>query len=144
MAATFRTRHSPMNEPSFAYFRRSLYALVCTFGLAVTAHAQSGLSAIQLAERAVLEAQQADADHYVPDLMQAAREGLIQVQAQAASRSRSEQRKAEALAARVAADADLARARSEQAKAEASVLQRRQEIEALREQLDRPATEAAE
>src|SRR5690606_8264959 len=75
------TRLSPMNDPSFAYFRRTLYALVCTFGLVVTAQAQTALPAVQQAERAVLEAQQADADHYAPDLIEAARQGLIEAQA---------------------------------------------------------------
>jgi len=124
-----------MNDPSFAYFRKCLCALVAGFGLAVTAHAQSALPAVQQAERAVLEAQDAFADQYAPDLIQAAREGLVQAQALGASRSRRDQREAEALGRRVAVDADLARARSEQAKAEAGLAQRRHEIEALRQQL---------
>lgn len=129
-----------MNDPSFAYFRRRLYALVAAFGLAVTAHAQPAVPAVQQAERAVLEAQDAFADQYAPDLIQAARQGLIQAQAQAASRSRREQREGEALALRVAADADLARARSEQARAEAGLAQRRQEIRGLRQELGLAAT----
>lgn len=124
-----------MNEPSFAHFRRCLYALVAAFGLAVTAHAHSALPAVQQAERAVLEAQDAFADQYAPELLQGARTGLIQAQALGASRSRAERRKAEALGLRVAADADLARARSEQARAEAGLAQRRAEIAGLRQQL---------
>lgn len=132
-----------MNDPSFAYFRRCLCALVAAFGLAVTAYAQAPLPAVQQAERAVLEAQDAFADQYAPDLIQAAREGLIQAQAQAASRSRSDRREGEALALRVAADADLARARSEQARAEAGLAQRRQEIRGLRQELGLAVTEDA-
>src|SRR5690606_37020371 len=115
--------------------------LVCAFGLAVTAQAQALLPAVQQAERAVLQAQDAFADQYAPDLIEAARQGLIEAQALGASRSRSDQRKAEALALRVAADADLARARSEEAKAEAGLAQRRQEIAELRRQLGKTGQE---
>ncbi len=128
-----------MNEPSFAHFRRRLYALFVATGLAVTAHAQVASPDVQRAEEAVLQAQQADADQWAPELMDAARAGLVQAQAGAMSRSRSERREAEELARRVAVDADLARARSERAQAEAALQQRRTEVAELRQSLGLPA-----
>ena len=124
-----------MSDSSFAYFRRRLCALLAASGLAVTAHAQVVLPELQRAEQAVLQAQQADADHYAADLIATARQGLVQAQAQAASRRRADQRDAVAVALRVAADADLARLRSEQAKAEADLQLRRSDIATLRERL---------
>ena len=136
MAATRTGRDVPqMNDPSFAHFRKRLYALLAAFGLAVTAHAQAPLPELQRAEQAVIQAQDADADHYAPDLIATARQALVQAQAAAASRSRADQRQAVAVAQRAAADADLARMRSEQAKAEADLQQRRDEIAALRQRL---------
>lgn len=125
-----------MSDPSFAYFPRRLCLLVAAFGLAVTAQAQVALQPeLQKAEQAVLQAQEADADHYAPDLIGMARTTLVQAQAGAASRSRAEQRQALASARRAAADADLARVRSEQAKVEADLAQRRQEVQDLRQRL---------
>jgi len=125
-----------MSLPSFAYFPRRLCVLLAAFGLAVTAQAQAlGQPELQRAEQAVLQAQQADADHYQPELITSARQALVQAQAQAASRSRSEQRQSLVLARRAAADADLARVRSEQAKAEAELALRRQEVAELRQRL---------
>jgi hypothetical protein len=125
-----------MSDPSFAYFPRRLCALVAAFGLAVTAQAQVVPSPeLQQAERAVLQAQEADADHYAPDLIATARQTLVQAQAGAASRSRSEQRLALAAARRATADADLARVRSEEAKVQAELAQRRQEVADLRQRL---------
>ena len=129
-----------MNEPSFAHFRRRLCALVAASGLAVTAQAQVVASPdVQRAQRAVQQAQDADADQYAPELLESARQRLIQAQAGAMSRSRGDRREAEQLAREVAADADLARARSERAQAEAALAQRRAEIEGLRRSLDLPA-----
>ena len=128
-----------MNDPSFAYFRRRLYALVAASGLAVTAHAQVPSPDLQRAEQAVQNAQAADADQYAPDLLDAARQGLVQAQAGAQSRSRGERREADALARRVAADADLARVRSERAQAESTLQHRRDEIAGLRQTLGLPA-----
>ena len=84
------TRHDVplMNEPSFAHFRRRLYALVVASGLAVTAQAQVVSPDVQKAEQAVQRAQQADADQYAPELLDQARQGLVQAQAGALSRSR--------------------------------------------------------
>lgn len=128
-----------MNEPSFAHFRRRLYALVAASGLAVTAQAQMASPDLQRAEQAVQKAQAADADQYAPDLLDAARQGLVQAQAGSLSRSRGDRRDADELARRVAADADLARARSERAQAEGALQQRREEITGLRQTLGLPA-----
>lgn len=129
-----------MNQSSFAQFRRCLWALVAATGLAVTAQAQVVASPdVQRAQRAVQQAQDADADQYAPELLESARQRLIQAQAGAMSRSRGDRREAEQLAREVAADADLARARSELAQAEAALAQRRAEIEGLRRSLDLPA-----
>ena len=140
------TRHdtSPMNahlnRPSFAHFRRCLYALVAATGLAVTAQAQVVASPdVQRAQRAVQQAQDADADQYAPELLESARQRLSQAQAGAMSRSRGDRREAEQLAREVAADADLARARSERAQAEAALAQRQAEIAELRRSLELPA-----
>ena len=129
-----------MNQLSFAQFRRCLYGPVAAIGLAVTAQAQVVASPdVQRAQRAVQQAQDADADQYAPELLESARQRLIQAQAGAMSRSRGDRREAEQLAREVAADADLARARSERAQAEAALAQRRAEIEGLRRSLDLPA-----
>ena len=129
-----------MNQSSFAQFRLCLWALVAATGLAVTAQAQVVASPdVQRAQRAVQQAQDADADQYAPELLESARQRLIQAQAGAMSRSRGDRREAEQLAREVAADADLARARSERAQAEAALAQRRAEIEGLRRSLDLPA-----
>ena len=128
-----------MHEPSFAHFRRCLYALAIASGLAVTAHAQVPSPDLQRAEQAVRNAQAADADQYAPELIDAARQGLVQAQAGGQSRSRGERREADALARRVAADADLARVRSDRAQAEAALQQRREEIAGLRQALGLPA-----
>ena len=129
-----------MNQSSFAQFRCCLWALVAATGLAVTAQAQVVASPdVQRAQRAVQQAQDADADQYAPELLESARQRLIQAQAGAMSRSRGDRREAEQLAREVAADADLARARSERAQAEAALAQRRAEIEGLRRSLDLPA-----
>jgi len=125
-----------MNDPSFAHFTRRLCALLAAFGLAVTAQAQTaGVPEVQRAEQAVMQARQADADHYAPELIDMAQQALVQAQAGALSRSRRDRREAAALALRAAADADLARARSEQAKAEAGLQARRTEIAELRQRL---------
>lgn len=132
-----------MSPSSFAQFRRCLYALVVAIGLAVTAQAQDSASPeLQRAQQALQQAENADADQYAPDLLQVARQGLIQAQAGMMSRSRGERREAGQLARQVAADADLARVRSERARAEAALQQRRTEIAALRQSLGLPAGDA--
>ena len=129
-----------MNDPSFAHFRKRLYALLAAFGLAVTAHAQAPLPDLQRAEQAVMQAQDADADHYAPDLIDSARQALVRAQAGTLSRSRGQRREADELARQAAADADLARVRSDRAQAEAAVQQRRDEIADLRRSLGLEAT----
>jgi len=129
-----------MNEPSFAHFRRRLYALVIASGLAVTAQAQVASPDVLRAQQAVQQAQDADADHYAPDLLDSARQALVQAQAGTLSRSRGERRDADELARRAAADADLARVRSDRAQAEAALQQRRDEIAGLRQSLGLEAT----
>ena len=51
-----------MINPSFAHFRRCLYALVAASGLAVTAQAQVASPDLLRAQQAVQNAQAADAD----------------------------------------------------------------------------------
>ncbi|MBD9369590.1 DUF4398 domain-containing protein [Xanthomonas sp. XNM01] len=124
-----------MNLRSFAYFTRRLCALALASGLAVTAHAQVLAPEIVRAEQALMQARDAYAGHYVPDLMEQAEDGLRQAQAGIQSRSRNDRRQAADLALRAAADAELARARSLQIQAEATLLQRQTEIADLRRQL---------
>ena len=129
-----------MNEPSFAHFSRRLCALVAASGLAVTAHAQVASPDVLRAQQAVQQAQDADADHYAPDLIDSARQALVRAQAGTLSRSHVQRREADELARQAAADADLARVRSDRAQAEAAVQQRRDEIAGLRRSLGLEAT----
>ena len=85
------------------------------------------------AQQAVSRADQADADQYAPDLINAARSGLAQ--AQAAASDRRNRKLAQPLALRAAADADLARVRSNEAVANAELQQRRAEISELQRTL---------
>ena len=85
------------------------------------------------AQQAVSRADQADADQYAPDLINAARSGLAQ--AQAAASDRRNRKLAPPLALRAAADADLARAQSNDAVAQATLAQRKAEVERLQAQL---------
>ncbi|MDR2872752.1 MAG: DUF4398 domain-containing protein [Xanthomonadaceae bacterium] len=95
-------------------------------------------SLLQQAEQAMLRAQQADADQYAPDLIEAARQTLIQAQGLASSRNRSERAQAPQWAERAAVDADLAYARSMQVKIDADLRHRRDEIAELQRTLARP------
>lgn len=127
---------------SFAQFRRSLCVAVGVFGLllctAMPATAQV-IAEVDAAQRAVLRAEQADADQYAPELINSARQ--ILVQAQAASLNRRQRRQAPALAIQATADADLAHARSEEAVASAQLQQRQTEIAELRRTLGLEATQ---
>ena len=119
---------------SFAQFRQSLCALACAILLSMAATSpvlaqDAGATAVAAAQQAVNRADQADADQYAPDLLNAARSGLER--AQAAAANRSERRQVPGLAARAAADADLARARSNEATASARLQQNRAEISEL-------------
>jgi uncharacterized protein DUF4398 len=123
---------------SFAQFRRSLCVLVGAFlllaGLAAPLQAQvAGMPELAAAQQAVNRADQADADQYAPELINSARAALAQ--AQAAATTRRDRKLAPELAARAAADADLARVRSNEAIASAQLQQRRQEISDLQRSL---------
>jgi len=126
---------------SFAQFRRSLCVLIGVFALvmcmAIPAAAQS-VAEVEAAQQAVMRAEQAYADQYAPELMNSARQ--ILVQAQAAALNRRERKKAPALAIRAHADADLAHARSEEAVALAQLQQRQTEIAELQRTLGLEAT----
>ena len=123
---------------SFAQFRRSLCVTVGAFAVAlalvVPAAAQDApMPELLAAQQAVSRADQADADQYAPDLINAARSGLAQ--AQAAASDRRNRKLAPPLALRAAADADLARVRSNEAVANAELQQRRAEISELQRTL---------
>ncbi|MEL1262770.1 DUF4398 domain-containing protein [Pseudoxanthomonas putridarboris] len=84
---------------------------------------------MEAAVQAVQRADQADADQYAPEPLNAARQALAQAQAS------RDKRLALDLALRAAVDADLARARSQEAVAAAEVQQRREEIADLQRTL---------
>ncbi|MEE7546996.1 DUF4398 domain-containing protein, partial [Xanthomonas sp. Kuri4-1] len=92
---------------SFAQIRRSLYVTACAFALSAPALAQVALPELAAAEQAVQRATQADADQYAPDLVNLARQELMQ--AQQAALDRGQRKQAPQIAVRAAADADLAR-----------------------------------
>ena len=94
---------------------------------------QTVLPELAMAQVAVQRATEADADQYAPDLISAAREGLLA--AQAAALDRRQRKQAPLMAQRVAADADLARVVSEEAIANADLKQRRAEIAQLQHRL---------
>ena len=126
---------------SFAQFRRILCVPVGVFALsaalAAPVWAQTAtLPELAVAQQAVGRADQADADQYAPELLNAARAALAQ--AQAAAASRRERKLAPELALRAAVDADLARVRSEESVANARLQQRRAEIADLQRALQEP------
>ena len=135
--------HSPhatalLMHRSFAQFRRSLCVTVGAFAIALAlvvpvAAQDAPMPELLAAQQAVSRADQADADQYAPDLINAARSGLAQ--AQAAVSSRRDRKLAPPLALRAAADADLARVRSNEAVANAELQQRRTEISELQRTL---------
>ena len=138
MAAHSHQRHGTPMHRSFAQFRRSLCVTVGAFAVAlalvVPATAQDApMPELLAAQQAVSRADQADADQYAPDLINAARSGLAQ--AQAAASDRRNRKLAPPLALRAAADADLARVRSNEAVANAELQQRRAEISELQRTL---------
>ena len=126
---------------SFAQFRRPLCVLIGVFALVlymtVPAAAQA-IAEVEAAQQAVMRAEQADADQYAPELMNSARQ--ILVQAQSSALNRRERKQAPALAIRANADADLALARSEEAVALAQLQQRQAEIDGLQRTLGLEAT----
>lgn len=118
---------------SFAQMRRSLYVIACAFALSAPALAQVAPPELSAAEQAVQRATQADADQYAPDLINQARQELMQAQ-QAAS-DRRQRKQAPQLALRAAADADLAKARSDEAVAQGQLQQRQAEVARLQANL---------
>ncbi|MCC4599013.1 DUF4398 domain-containing protein [Xanthomonas melonis] len=86
------------------------------------------------AEQAVQRATQADADQYAPDLVNLARQELMQ--AQQAQLDKRQRKQVPQIALRAAADADLAKARSEQAVVSAQLEQRRREVAQLQTTLN--------
>lgn len=122
---------------SFSHFRWNLHVMAAA--VALTAGVSSPLKAqsapppeLVAAAQSVQRADQADADQYAPEPLNAARQALAQAQAAQAGRDK---KLAIDLALRAAADADLARARSQEAVASAEVQQRRAEIADLQRRL---------
>jgi hypothetical protein len=133
MAALAFTRYGTPMTASFAQMQRSLYVIACAFALSTPALAQVAPPELAAAEQAVQRATQADADQYAPDLVNQARQELMQ--AQQASLDRGQRKQAPQIALRAAADADLARARSEEAVVNAQVEQRQAEVARLQSSL---------
>jgi hypothetical protein len=122
---------------SFAHFRFSLHVMAAAVVLSaigsVPLRAQVAMTPeLEAAVQAVQRADQADADQYAPEPLNAARQALAQAQAAQAARDK---KLAADLALRAAVDADLARARSQEAVAVAEVQQRRTEIAELQRTL---------
>lgn len=129
MAALVFTRNGSPMTASFAQMQRFLCVIACVFAVSTPALAQTAPPELALAEQAVQRATQADADQYAPDLVNLARQELMQ--AQQAAGDRSERKRAPLLALRAAADADLARVRSEEAVVQGQLEQRRAEVARL-------------
>ena len=115
-----------------------LFALACLSLMSAPVLAQTAPPELAVAERAVQQATQADADQYATDLVNQARQELMQ--AQQSMGDRKGRKLVPQLAAQAAADADLARVRSEQAVAQAQLQQRQAEVAKL--QADLAAGEA--
>ncbi|WP_310454488.1 DUF4398 domain-containing protein [Xanthomonas campestris] len=118
---------------SFAYLRRSLYGIAYFMVLSAPAAAQVAPE-LTAAEQAVQRATQADADQYAPDLVNLARQELMQ--AQQAQLDKRQRKQVPQIALRAAADADLAKARSEEAVVSAQLEQRRKEVAQLQNSLN--------
>lgn len=118
---------------SFAYLRQSLYGIACFMVLSSPAAAQVAPE-LTAAEQAVQRATQADADQYAPDLVNLARQELMQ--AQQAQLDKRQRKQVPQIALRAAADADLAKARSEEAVVTAQLEQRRKEVAQLQNTLN--------
>lgn len=121
---------------SFAQRCRSLYivfALGCFFVCSIPALAQVTSSELEVAEQAIQRATQANADEYAPNLINQARQLLIQ--AQRALLDRDQRKQVPLIAQRAAADADLATARSQVAMFQVQLEQRRAEVMQLQNTL---------
>ena len=137
MAARTPQRHGTPMTVSFAHFRFFLHVMATAVVLSAIGsaplRAQVAMTPeLEAAVQAVQRADQADADQYAPEPLNAARQALAQAQAAYAGR---EKKLAADLALRATVDADLARARSQEAVAAAEVQQRRAEIAELQRTL---------
>lgn len=126
---------SPMSQ-SFAQIRTILQASAfgCVLALTACASLPPPTGEIQLAQQAVVRAENADADQYAGDELASARTALSAAQAALAA---GREQEARVLANRAAALADLAHARSNEATVRAELAQRQAEIEELRQRLRR-------
>ena len=117
---------------SFAQFRLPLLAAVLASALAGCASTPPPTGELSTAQQAVMRADDADADQYAPQDLNAARSALSAAQG-ALSQGKDED--ARRLALTAVAEADLALARSREAKTGAELNQRRAEIAELRRRL---------
>lgn len=117
---------------SFAQFRLPLLAAVLASALAGCASTPPPTGELSAAQQAVMRADDADADQYAPQDLNAARSALSAAQG-ALSQGKGED--ARRLALTATAEADLALARSREAKTGAELNQRRAEIAELRRRL---------
>ncbi|MBW8810382.1 DUF4398 domain-containing protein [Lysobacter capsici] len=117
---------------SFAQFRLPLLAAVLASALAGCASTPPPTGELSAAQQAVMRADDADADQYAPQDLNAARSALSAAQG-ALSQGKDED--ARRLALTATAEADLALARSREAKTGAELNQRRAEIAELRRRL---------
>ncbi len=117
---------------SFAQFRLPLLAAVLASGLAGCASAPPPTSELSAAQQAVLRADDADADQYAPQDLNAARSALSAAQA---ALSQGKHEDARRLAQTAVAEADLAHAHSREAVTRAELEQRQAEIAELRRRL---------
>lgn len=121
---------------SFAQFRLPLLAAVLASALAGCASTPPPTGELSAAQQAVMRADEADADQYAPQDLNAARSALSGAQG-ALSQGKDED--ARRLALTATAEADLALARSREAKTSAELNQRRAEIAELRRRLQNGA-----
>lgn len=117
---------------SFAQIRLPLLAAVLASGLAACASTPPPTGELSAAQQAVQRADDADADQYAPQDLNAARSALSASQG-AMSQGKADDARRMALIA--TAEADLALARSREAKTSAELNQRRAEITELRRRL---------
>lgn len=117
---------------SFAHFRLPLLAAVLASGLAGCASTPPPTGELSSARQAVMRADDADADQYAPQDLNAARSALSAAQA---AMSQGKDEDARRLSLTATAEADLAYARSREAVVRAEFDQRQAEIAELRRRL---------
>jgi len=117
---------------SFAHFRLPLLAAVLASGLAGCASTPPPTGELSSARQAVMRADDADADQYAPQDLNAARSALSAAQA---AMSQGKEEDARRLSLTATAEADLAHARSREAVVRAEFDQRQAEIAELRRRL---------